>query len=145
MKAILGFLLLLGLSSLSKADLESPSPLLISPTPSPGVNPSSPWRDEDAIRAWIVLTVQYAPPVGGKITVLKHWPPHYAKNDKVGELWVVPALVDVEMSANQKDKEMDFCVFHVDTAISEVEVSFQVPESEIQKYLHSDDGDKTGI
>ena len=132
MKAILGLLLLLGLASLSRATYVSADPV-------------PPWHDEDAIKAWIISTVQEAPPVGGTVTVLKHWKPHYAKNDKIGEIWVVPALCNVEMSADNKDHEMQFCVFHVDTGKSEVMISFGVPDSELGKYLKEDVGDKIGI
>jgi hypothetical protein len=132
MKFSLGLLFLLGLSCLSRATYVSQDPV-------------PPWRDEDAIKAWIVLTVEAAPPAGGTITVLKHWKPHYAKNDKIGEIWIVPSLCNVEMSADNKDHEMQFCVFHVDTGKSEVMVSWGVPDGELPKYLKDDTVNKTGI
>jgi hypothetical protein len=99
--------------------------------PSP---PPSPWKDEAAIRLWVEQTVTETPPAGGIVTMEKHWPLHYAKNEKVGEIWIVPALVKVVMSKEEWDHEMVFCVFHVDTGVSDVEVDFQVPEDKVDKY-----------
>lgn len=91
--------------------------------------------DEKAIKGWIERTVHDAPPVGGLITMLKHWPPHYTNNDRVGEIWIITAVNEVSMGDGREDHELDFCVYHVDTGKSTVEVSMGIPPESLSDYL----------
>jgi hypothetical protein len=89
---------------------------------------------EALIKSWTEKAVFDCPPPGGIVTMVKHWTPHYAKNDKVGEIWIIPALMKIEQSSGF-DHEMAFVVYHVDTKATDVEVLFAVPEIEVPKYL----------
>jgi hypothetical protein len=110
----------------------------LDPTP-----PPLPWANEDDIKMWVEQTVTATPPPGGIVTMEKHWPPKYAKNDKVGEIWIVAALCKVVLSKDKWDHEMAFCVFHVDTGSSDVQVDFAIPEEDLEKYLKDNPDEKT--
>jgi hypothetical protein len=98
--------------------------------------PASPWHNESAIKAWIEQTVEDAPPAGGQVTMLKHWPPKYYSKDesKIGEVWIVPGLDKVTMNG-ETSYEQDYCVFYVATGKSSLEVALKVPESDLGKYM----------
>ncbi len=95
--------------------------------------------DYAAIKTWVEKTVHDAPPVGGAITMMKHWPIKYADNDRVGEIWIVPALVSVDLDGTT-DHEMVFLVYHCETKKGEVYIAFNVRDEDLQKYL-KDEGD----
>src|SRR5438132_7981130 len=101
--------------------------------------PPLPWHDENSIRLWVEQTVTEAPPQGGNVTMIKHWPPHYAKNDKVGEIWIVTAICKVIIDKDTQDHELNFCVFHVDTGKSDIAVSMRIPEEKLQEYMDAAD------
>lgn len=92
-------------------------------------------NSEKAIKHWVEETIYDSPPAGGIVEMLKHWPPHYANNDKVGEIWIVPALVKVTVADGTFDHEMAFIAYHVDTGKTSIEVLFGVKEDAVQKYL----------
>lgn len=91
--------------------------------------------DEPALKEWVESTIVDLPPEGGLVEMIKHWPPHYSKNDRVGEIWIVPALVKVTAPDHSFDHDMAFVVWHVDTGKTTVEVMFPVPEDQVPKYL----------
>jgi hypothetical protein len=91
--------------------------------------------NEKAIKYWVEQLVHDAPPVGGLVTMLKHWEPHYAKNDKVGELWIITSVVEVQMPDGTGDHELIFAVYHVDTQKSEIAIAMGIPENQLSKYL----------
>jgi hypothetical protein len=98
--------------------------------------PPMPWRSEAAIKAWVEQTVTEAPPEGGVVTMLTHWAPKYYSKEisKIGEVWIVPGLDKVVING-KTEYEQDFCVFHVDTGESTLEVALKISESELKKYL----------
>jgi hypothetical protein len=91
--------------------------------------------DEDALKQWVENTVRDAPPAGGSVTMLKHWPPKYADNDRVGKIWVVPALVDVDMGGGNKGHELAFLVYHMETKKAEMQVAMPISSEDLPKYL----------
>jgi hypothetical protein len=109
------------------------------------VEPSLPAviETEANLKAWVEKAVHDCPPVGGEVTMIKHWPPHYAKNDKVGEIWVVPSVVKVKTEDGKFDHEMAFVVYRVDTNDTKVSVLFKIQEEDLEKYLHPKDEDST--
>lgn len=92
---------------------------------------------EASIKAWVEDAVRSLPPEGGDIAMIKHWPPHHAKNEKVGEIWIVPALVHVVMDNGHIDNEMAFVAYHVDTGETTVELLYGIPDEQLPKYLEA--------
>jgi hypothetical protein len=90
---------------------------------------------EKDIKSWVERTIHDAPPIGGLVTMIKHWPLKYFDNDRVGKIWIVPALVLLQAEDGTSDHEQDFCVFHVDTGKSTLEVSIPVPDENLPEYL----------
>lgn len=91
---------------------------------------------EAKLKSWIEQVITDAPPVGYKVSMLHHLTPHYAKNDKVGEIWVVTAVVEVSGNNQPTDHEMCFVVYHAETGESELKVAFKIPENKLQEYLN---------
>src|SRR5262249_20171231 len=89
--------------------------------------------NEDSLKKWIEDTVAAAL-TGGSITMLKHWPPKYAENEKVGKIWIVPAVVDVEMGA-KREHEIVFLVYHVESQNGEIEVAWAIPDKTLPRYI----------
>jgi hypothetical protein len=95
------------------------------------------FNTEAKLKAWIEKTITDAPPPGYTVVMMHHLTPHYANNNKVGEIWVVSAVVKVTSDADGSiDHEMCFCVFHADTLESELKVAFKIPENKLQEYLN---------
>lgn len=103
------------------------------------VSPPKCLGDDASIKTWVEKTVHDSPPVGGTITMMKHWPLKYADNDKVGEIWIVSALVSVDLDGTT-DHEMVFLIYHCETQKGEIYIAFGVPDEDLQKYL-KDEGD----
>ena len=93
--------------------------------------------NEKALKHWVEETIYDSPPVGGIVEMLKHWPPHYAKNDRVGEIWIVPAFIKVTVADGTFDHEMAFIAYHCDTKETTIEVLFGVKEDAVEKYLEA--------
>lgn len=94
------------------------------------------FSNEAKLKAWIEKTITDAPPPGYKVSMMHHLTPHYANNDKVGEIWIVSAVVEVTSESDGSvDHEMCFCVFHADTLESELKVAFKIPDNKLQEYL----------
>ncbi len=100
-------------------------------------------NSELSIKVWVEEAVRNCPPEGGDVTMIKHWTPHHAKNDKVVEIWIVPAVVEVVMDDGNKDHEMAFVVYHVDTGKTTVDVLMGIPDDQLQKYLDADTNTKS--
>lgn len=90
---------------------------------------------EPLLKNWVETTIHDTPPVGGAIEMIKHWPPKYANNNRVGEIWIVPAVVKVVMDDGTFDHEMAFLAYHVDTDKTTIEVLYGIPPTELPKYL----------
>ncbi len=97
--------------------------------------------DYASIKTWVEKTVHDAPPVGGDVQMLKHWPLKYAHNEKVGEIWIVPALISLDLDG-KKDHEMVFLVYHCETQKGEIYIVFRVREEDLPKYL-KEEGDRS--
>ena len=93
-------------------------------------------HDESSLKTWVEKTIHDAPPAGGTIEMLKHWPPKYAKNDHwPGGIWIVPAFIKVTIDDGTFDHEMAFLAFHCDTRKTSIEILFGVKEEAVHKYL----------
>jgi hypothetical protein len=89
---------------------------------------------EDALKKWVEDIIRDAPPAGGMVTMLKHWPPKYAHNERVGKIWILPAVVAIEMHG-YREHEMVFLVYHVENRQGEIRVAWGIPDKALPLYL----------
>ena len=66
--------------------------------------------------------------------MLKHWPPKYADNQRVGKIWILPAVVAIEMRGH-REHEMVFLVYHVENQQGEIRVAWGIPDKALPLYL----------
>lgn len=93
---------------------------------------------EAAMISWIKQVVHDSPPAGGDIQVLRHWEPKYAKNDKVGEIWILPSVIKIEIDGSVGYAQV-FLVYHCETKESEVKIALPIAPDDLPKFLEETD------
>ena len=92
-------------------------------------------KDERSLQKWVEQTVHDAPPAGGIITMLHHRVPKYANYPQVGPIWIVTAVVLVQMPNSKPEYELDFCAYHVESNISDIEIAIGIPEEKLKEFM----------
>lgn len=80
--------------------------------------------------------IQSAPPAGGVVTVLHEWSARYAKNDKVGEIWILPVLAKVVINGTTEYDQV-FIVYHCETQKSDVQLVFGIKPEKVEEYINT--------
>jgi hypothetical protein len=91
------------------------------------------------LKPWVEKAVYDIPPAGGEVTMICHWPPRYVKNDNVGEIWIVPALVKIVLDG-KTGFEVAWVVYDLVEKTTDVRAAIGVREDNIKQYLQDNPG-----
>lgn len=120
-----------------KPDFNEDDAVQIDPAADQGaVTPELPekFNTKGKFAAYVTDVIQSAPPAGGSVSVLHEWNAHYAKNDKVGEIWILPVLVRVTVDGKTGYDQV-FVVYHTDSKTGEIQVDFGVDPEKVGEYI----------
>lgn len=83
--------------------------------------------------AWVSHMLQEAPPAGGEVSVLGHYPPVYNEKNK---LWVITFVVTMRM-ADIQEYEIVYCRYFSDTRASDIALVMRPTPGSLNMFLNS--------